>query len=71
MGKIVGPIIGLLLGSFFARVYVDIGSVNTGNTMHFIYKALYKLSLVIPPRPMLPEIRTRFKIYLQIPWPYS
>nr|AAO45090.1 solute carrier family 21 member 1 [Mus musculus] len=29
MGKIVGPIIGLLLGSFFARVYVDIGSVNT------------------------------------------
>ncbi|XP_021009819.1 solute carrier organic anion transporter family member 1A1 [Mus caroli] len=29
MGKIVGPIIGLLLGSFVARVYVDIGSVNT------------------------------------------
>ncbi|XP_021044522.2 solute carrier organic anion transporter family member 1A1 [Mus pahari] len=29
MGKIVGPIIGLLLASFCARIYVDIGSVNT------------------------------------------
>lgn len=28
-GKIVGPIIGLMLGSFCARVYVDIESVNT------------------------------------------
>ncbi|GAB1291407.1 Solute carrier organic anion transporter family member [Apodemus speciosus] len=28
-GKMIGPISGLLLGSFCARIYVDIGSVNT------------------------------------------
>nr|XP_021517718.1 solute carrier organic anion transporter family member 1A5-like [Meriones unguiculatus] len=28
-GKIIGPLIGLLLGSFCARIYVDTGSVNT------------------------------------------
>lgn len=28
-GKMIGPIIGLLLGSFCARIYVDTGSVNT------------------------------------------
>lgn len=29
MGKMFGPVTGLLLGSFFARIYVDIGSVDT------------------------------------------
>ncbi|XP_052028722.1 solute carrier organic anion transporter family member 1A1-like isoform X2 [Apodemus sylvaticus] len=29
VGRLFGPIFGLLLGSFCARVYVDIGSVNT------------------------------------------
>uniref|UniRef100_A0A8C6HL55 Solute carrier organic anion transporter family member n=1 Tax=Mus spicilegus TaxID=10103 RepID=A0A8C6HL55_MUSSI len=28
-GKMIGPIVGLLLGSFCARIYVDTGSVNT------------------------------------------
>ncbi|XP_051011494.1 solute carrier organic anion transporter family member 1A5-like [Acomys russatus] len=28
-GRIIGPLFGLLLGSFFARIYVDTGSVNT------------------------------------------
>lgn len=26
---------------------------------------------VLPPSPVLPEIRVRLKIYLQIPWPHS
>ncbi|XP_031236904.1 solute carrier organic anion transporter family member 1A4-like [Mastomys coucha] len=30
-GKIIGPLTGLLLGSFCASIYVDIGSVNTDN----------------------------------------
>nr|XP_048288514.1 solute carrier organic anion transporter family member 1A5-like isoform X3 [Myodes glareolus] len=30
-GKIAGPMIGLLLASFCANIYVDIGSVNTGD----------------------------------------
>ena len=38
-GKMIGPISGLLLGSFCARIYVDIVSVNTGNPMHFIFTA--------------------------------
>ncbi|GAB1291405.1 Solute carrier organic anion transporter family member 1A1 [Apodemus speciosus] len=29
VGRLAGPVFGLLLGSFCARVYVDIGSVNT------------------------------------------
>ncbi|XP_055466180.1 solute carrier organic anion transporter family member 1A5-like isoform X2 [Psammomys obesus] len=28
-GKMFGPVTGLLMGSFFARIYVDIGSVDT------------------------------------------
>jgi hypothetical protein len=32
--------------------------------------AILKLIPVLPPRPMLPEMRLRLKIYLQIPWPY-
>lgn len=28
-GMVIGPLVGLLLGSFCARIYVDIGSVNT------------------------------------------
>ncbi|XP_051011497.1 solute carrier organic anion transporter family member 1A5-like [Acomys russatus] len=28
-GRVIGPLFGLLLGSFCARIYVDIGSVNT------------------------------------------
>jgi len=32
---------------------------------------VWKLGQVLPPSPMLPEIRLRLKIYLQIPWPYS
>ncbi|XP_051011496.1 solute carrier organic anion transporter family member 1A5-like [Acomys russatus] len=30
-GKVIGPLVGLLLGSFCASIYVDIGSVNTDN----------------------------------------
>jgi hypothetical protein len=29
------------------------------------------LSPVLPPSPIFPEIRLRFKMYLQLPWPYS
>lgn len=36
-GAIIGPLIGLLLASFCANVYVDTGSVNTGNSIKFIY----------------------------------
>lgn len=32
-GAIIGPLFGLLLASFCANVYVDIGSVNTGNSL--------------------------------------
>ncbi|EPQ09782.1 Solute carrier organic anion transporter family member 1A2 [Myotis brandtii] len=32
-GAIIGPLFGLLLASFCANVYVDIGSVNTGARM--------------------------------------
>lgn len=32
-GAIIGPLIGLLLASFCANVYVDTGSVNTGNSI--------------------------------------
>lgn len=38
-GMTIGPLIGLLLASSCANIYVDIESVNTGNTMHFIYTA--------------------------------
>ena len=33
---------------------------------HFVVVKLW----VFFPRPMLPEIRLRLKIHLQIPWPY-
>ena len=32
-GAIIGPLFGLLLASFSASVYVDMGSVNTGNSL--------------------------------------
>jgi hypothetical protein len=38
VGKMIGPILGYLMGPFCANIYVDTGSVNTGNTMNFIYK---------------------------------
>lgn len=36
-GAIIGPLIGLSLASFCANVYVDTGSVNTGNSIKSIY----------------------------------
>lgn len=33
-GAIIGPLIGLSLASFCANVYVDIESVNTGNSIN-------------------------------------
>lgn len=41
-GAIIGPLFGLLLASFCANVYVDIGSVNTGNSL----KSSYTMSRV-------------------------
>lgn len=47
-GAIIGPLIGLLLASFCANVYVDTGSVNTGNSIKSIctVSRLYKASQV-------------------------
>lgn len=36
-GAIIGPLFGLSLASFCANVYVDTGSVNTGNSIQSIY----------------------------------
>lgn len=36
-GAIIGPLIGLLLASFCANVYVDTGFVDTGNSINPIY----------------------------------
>lgn len=32
-GAVIGPLFGLLLASFCANIYVDTGSVNTGNSL--------------------------------------
>lgn len=36
IGTSVGPLIGFLLSTFCAKIYVDTGSVNTGK-INFIY----------------------------------
>lgn len=38
---IIGPIFGFLLGSLCARLYVDIGFVNLGKEVCFIYLFIY------------------------------
>lgn len=40
-GAIIGPLFGLSLASFCANVYVDTGSVNTGNSIR-----LFTVSIV-------------------------
>lgn len=36
-GAIIGPLFGLLLSSLCANIYVDTGSVNTGNSLKSSY----------------------------------